>query len=214
MPRRSILATNGAVMLLATSVTAVSADPAAAPAGLDNLRATPNYQQAIFKGAQNTTAWINKPCQGAKAHLSPMLGLLRPPVFDEKGKPQSGAWIEHVSVEGCGPDRILNVVVSVQGEGKLGVTPMLPGTSRADPTLQKDAAFYAFAAANVGPNPCKPTYIANAAFVDFSTEAPLVPGKKGWLERWTVVTCDKQTDVELHFIPDASGTVISSRVRH
>ena len=181
---------------------------------LETLRQTPDYQRAVFESAQKTEAWINDGCAAAKARLADAVGSIVPPDVDVKGSPRSGAWLEHVLVEGCDRSRQLNVLVAVQGPGSVAMNPMLPGTTRADPTLQKDATAYAFTAAAIAVTGCPSMYVAETRYLDVLPDPPIVPGKPGWSERWTIAHCATKTDVTLRFVPDTTGTsVLAARSR-
>ena len=126
------------------------ADPA-----LDRLRRSPIYQSAMLQGAYRSGAWIVAKCEPRNPSASRMLGMIAAPVFDAEGQPQSGRWVEHVSVEGCGRPWRLNVLMMVPKPRTLATMPMAPGTTHADPVLQRDAAKFAFVAARIDPQGCK-----------------------------------------------------------
>ena len=199
-----------ALFTAASLVAAPAGAEEIAAANFGRLRQTPLYAKSIIDGAYATMAWINDRCEGARASLGETLAVVTGPVrVGERGQPQSGSWIEHVTVEGCGRTRRLNVLAGVRAPGTLATVPLLPGTTHAGPLLQRDGTLYAFTAA-VDPRKCEPTYVADTAYVGPRSEAPLVPGKPGWSERWTVSRCGQPVAVEMDFMPDATGTVITA----
>ena len=199
--------------VLSSSMPPVAVPAAAeqvAAANFGKLRQTRLYAKSIIDGAHATTAWVNDRCEDARASLGETLAVVSGPVrVDERGRPQSGSWIEHVTMEGCGRTRQLNVLAMVRAPGMLATVPLLPGTTRADPLLQKDGALYAFTAA-VDPRKCEPVFIADTAYVGPLGQASLVPGKPGWSERWTVSRCGEPVAVDMGFMPDATGTMITA----
>lgn len=178
---------------------------------LARLRTGQAYQQGVLAGAIKTAAWSNQQCGLLKTATVRGPLLVQPPDFDAEGRPVKGEWIEQIDVAGCADIRQLNVAVVAQPDRTLTTIPMLPGTTHADRALQKDGAFYAFIAATPDPNGCKPVYVANTRYVEPLAAPPLIAGKPGWREVWTVAQCDRRTDATLDFMPDATGTVITSR---
>jgi len=91
---------------------------------------------------------------------------------------------------------------------------MLPGTSIADPILQRDAVPYAMTGmAAIAPKDCKESPAINTKFKSWdSGELPDAkgPGRRPWKEEWTVRLCGVSGVVPIHFVPDATGTTIRS----
>jgi hypothetical protein len=165
--------------------------------------------------AGRSTVFLQNPCPAAQFNPQSRVVIYEPPAFDGANTIVSGAWKLSIDEEGCGAKRVLNVIVRAQSPNTLAVTPLLPGTTRADPVLQKDAVKIVVQAAATTsearePNACQIGYIANTEFVD--EESTRLPGSKGpsWREQWTLVSCTKRIEVPVHFIPDATGTSISA----
>ena len=176
------------------------------------LRQTPVYRKAVISGAFKTAAWTNDICPEAQPSIGTQLTVhAMPIVVNPLLQPQSGAWIEHVTVAGCGRPWQLNVLFQVLVPGSIATVALLPGTTHANPVLQKDGALYAFIAAGVDAKGCKPIYIADTTYVAQSSETPAIPGKPAWLERWSVAQCQQRTEVEMSFTPDRAGTTIKTR---
>ena len=132
--------------------------------------------------------------------------------FDAKGLPKSGAWWGHYPIKGCGMERTINILFRAEPSGvRFLVT--LPGHTRANIVLQRDALTYAFIGAGTKVRDCKDMEVADTAFDGFG----LTPGDKSapesgpWRETWTVAACGKMLAVPLEFIPDATGTTINQR---
>lgn len=185
-----------------------------AGANFSRLRQTTQYREAVIAGAEKSGAWVVAKCTGGKTSLSDRLSVAKGPVMvDAQLRPQTGNWIEHIELEGCGGARQLNVMVMVPRPGTIAIIPMLPGTTHADSVLQRDGAVFAFAAAKIDQNGCKPIFVADTAYVGPLSEAPLVIGKPGWSEFWTVGQCDRRTMIEMRFVPDSKGTAIVAHLQ-
>ena len=201
-----------ALAFLILPMTSCAASAQQGGGALEILRQSPTYQSAMREGAYKSGAWLVGKCEPKNPSADASLGMLAAPVFDDKGQPQSGRWVEHVSVEGCGRPWRLNVLMMVTTPGTLATMPMAPGTTRADPVLQRDAATFAFAAARIDPKGCKPIYLADTAYGGASDEPAKIPGKPAWSETWTVAQCDHKTAVAMTFTPDASGVAIVAKL--
>jgi hypothetical protein len=62
--------------------------------------------------------------------------------FGQSGYPNGGAWKQTFPVSGCGNDTILNLISSL-APTKVNTAIGIPGTTLADPILQRDAVQYA-----------------------------------------------------------------------
>jgi hypothetical protein len=138
------------------------------------------------------------------------------PNFDAQGNPISGQWRVLTWIEGCGEERIVNLQYWFPPDGKLATTLLLPGTTIASLTLQRDAIFYAkLGMAVIAPRDCKEAPVINTQFKGWdSGELPDAKGavRRPWTEEWTVRLCGVTGVVPMHFVPDATGTTIQSEV--
>lgn len=209
-------ALSGALAALAAGLVLLgpAGSVAEAPAPLASLLQDPAEQQQVIRGAAAAAVMQQEPCATAGYAVEKKLVIYRQPVFDAGGKATSGAWKQIVDEEGCGARHALNVIVVAQPSGELAVLPLLPGSTHADPVLQKDAVGFVVQAAATVPGgrapDCQRRYIADTEFVEQETET--LPGAKGpsWRERWTFVSCAQRLQIPVHFIPDATGTTISA----
>ena len=131
------------------------------------------------------------------------------PKFDASGRPVSGRWQVISHVQGCGETRIFNLmyIVGPNGLTRLGT---LPGTTIADPWLQKDGLMYAqMAMAQLTPPGCDEHLFVDTAFEAFETN--LRGPARPWSEKWTIRACGVEGAVRMHFSPDATGTQITAR---
>lgn len=132
--------------------------------------------------------------------------------FDGSGLPRSGAWWGRYPVIGCGTERIVNIFFQAEPSGvRFLVT--LPGRTRANVVLQRDAMTYAFIGAGTKVTDCREMVVADTAFDGFGLSAgdKTAPETGPWRETWTVAACGKTLAVPLEFIPDATGTTINQR---
>jgi hypothetical protein len=133
-----------------------------------------------------------------------------PPKFDASGTPISGSWQVMMRLEGCGQSKIFNVLYKAGPNGQIARTGTLPGTSIADPVLQKDGLMYAqMAMVGVVPADCKKYLYLDTAFEAFETNLVGARGRP-WTERWTVRGCGVDAVVRMHFTPNATGTQITA----
>jgi hypothetical protein len=121
-----------------------------------------------------------------------------------------GAWKEEAVFDICGTKRQLNILNLATSQG-LQRRALLPGTSVGDPVLQRDGLLYAQAGASPKvARDCK-ARVVDTKFASF--DPPNSTGKKPWHEIWVVDACGVEVPVEMTFIPDATGTTISSKIR-
>ena len=139
-----------------------------------------------------------------------------PPTFDKAGKPVSGEWRVITRLAGCGQSKAFNLLYSFAPNGQMLRTGMLPGSSAADPILQRDGLTYATTAmARLTPPGCKDVRFLDTAFDTFGRAGTGVPAgreARSWTEKWTVWACGVQGIVKLYFTPDARGTTVSTRL--
>jgi hypothetical protein len=197
--------------LLAISAQASRGDDTAA---LTRLLSDHEEQQHVISAAARSTVVLQNPCADAQFTIEPRYVLYRPLSFDDTGRITSGAWKQLVTQKGCGETRVLNVIIIAQGPGSLSTVPLLPGTTHADPVLQKDAVRIALQAMATVPGAreanCSIGYVADTQYGSEDGEA--LPGSKGppWREIWTFRSCTQDVRVPIRFIPDATGTSISA----
>ncbi|MDR3534082.1 MAG: hypothetical protein P4L90_26395 [Rhodopila sp.] len=177
---------------------------------LNGVLADPGERAHVLDAARRATVVINNPCASATFDLTDVVVVYRPLTVDATGAITGGAWKQVVREEGCGSIRTLNVLAYVQGPKSLATTPLLPGTTHADPQLQKDGARYAGTAAGLPEKNCGIGYIADTEFLRRDEATP--SGGKGppWTELWTLVSCSGTTQVSMHFVPDNTGTTIGA----
>jgi hypothetical protein len=140
--------------------------------------------------------------------------VLKPMSFGADGLPDAGSWKQRFPVKGCGNDTVLNFYFSAGADEKINTVVGIPGDSRADLTLQRDAVLYANTWATMVAKGCKTFDVTNTKFEGFGLSKPLTPDPgagdryRPWWETWTLVGCGKTIDVPIDFVPDENGTQV------
>src|SRR5476649_2870444 len=90
------------------------------------------------------------------------------PKFDKAGKPVSGNWRVITRLSACDQARNFSLLYAFAANGQLVRLGMLPGSSAADPILQRDAFLYAnLAMGKLTPPGCKDFKYLDTAFEAF-----------------------------------------------
>jgi len=203
--------------LLATGFMAGYGAPALADdrAEFLKLMADPDVQKHVMEAAKHSTAMRINPCPAAEFNIQRQYSVYQPAIFDRDAHILSGAWKQVVAESGCGENRLLNVFLMVDNkEHMLKVFPVLPGTTHADPLLQKDSMIYV-AMASVQPEDkeCKTQYVSDTEFLKEAGKPMEGVKTPPWDELWTMSICTKKAQVTMHFIPDKTGTTIRASMQ-
>ncbi len=144
------------------------------------------------------------------------VAVIEAPIFDTAGNPTRGAWKMVGTLEGCGQSKVMNLRYWFGPEGRLMMSTTLPGTTHADPLLQKDALLHAqIAMVGLAPKDCKESAVIDTRFLRYGETIPNArPGfeTRAWEEEWTLKACGVVGAVAIQFIPDATGTTISAEM--
>lgn len=115
-------------------------------------------------------------------------------------RPGVVSWIETYEV-GCKPRATRSFLLLLEDD-QVRIGELLPGVTRTDPLLQRDAHAAARSVAKVK----KPDGCHRAVVTDTSVVAP-PEGREPWVERWTYDMCGTPATVEMTFTPsERSGT--------
>ena len=140
--------------------------------------------------------------------------ITQPPSFGPNGAPTAGMWRVVGHVEGCEKSSVFTVMYAFGPDGRMARFGLLPGTTIADYRLQRDAIAYAtMAMSKIAPEGCKDIHYIDTKFIDFGEVSPAtIPNKerRSWTEEWTVRACGVTGLVTMHFIPDTTGTSITT----
>lgn len=183
------------------------------PPTLLPLLTTPEHRSALLRAAHAVDPPGVAPCPDANYVTTGDVGVLVPLRLDAAGKVVQGVWKESIRAEGCGPERLLNAMTQVTPEGTLTTTPLLPGSTIADPQLQRDSVQYAAAGMGSMPSGCNQGAVVDTRYVGLDGQAPgtrLAANQEphAWDEVWTLEACGKRVGVMMKFSPDATGTAI------
>lgn len=192
-----------------------SQDPGTQDHGTQALQAfmaTRPYQELTARTLAGIPPAVFTRCP-ALAAKSSAVTILETVTAGPQGRLTAGKWKQSFPVSGCGNDTVLNLYFSVAADGKPQAFSALPGTTLADPLLQRDALLYAhIGAARVADN-CK-NFLVIDTKADASAGQAAQAGqrlKAPWSERWTLLGCKRKVAVRMDFIPDATGTTITPR---
>lgn len=176
---------------------------------LQRFLADSHLQQNIINTAAKSTVVTRHPCSTATYATQDPIEI-QPMKFNEAGGPVSGEMKIPVKEDGCGASHLLNVYIWVQRENSIAVTPMLPGSSRAEDVLQRQAYAYALQAAGGPEQNCPTAYVEDTRYV--GEEGKPAKGTKAspWKETWTLQSCGWKAEVPVLFTPNASGIKVTA----
>ncbi len=184
-----------------------------APPELTQMLAQPEHRAALLQAARAVNGPAASACAAATYGPAEDLVLFSPVQTDGHGKVTAGAWKESLRETGCGNDRTINTLTVVGQGGTPQTQPLLPGSTIADPQLQRDSVRYAAGGMGEMPAGCDQGAVTNTRFMGVdgqpSGARPVlgVPPKP-WTEVWSVKACSKAANVTMHFTPDDTGTEI------
>jgi hypothetical protein len=135
--RKAILS----LLVIALSAPAARAQAPGAQASGEFSRylADPQHQGDVIAAARRTNALLPESCAAAEFRFTGLVSIQRPPRFDAGGRPIDGMWSEPVMATGCGVTRRFNVLTIAAADKPPRQVGLLPGTTRADPLLQRDS---------------------------------------------------------------------------
>jgi hypothetical protein len=183
-------------------------------ANFSKMVSDPDEQKQVLSVAKQSGVVVNNPCPSANFSILDQFVFVQPMVFDSSGRLTQGAWKQSVAEKGCGQNRLLNVLFwRDPNVNSMRAMPLFPGTTRADPILQKDAMPHAAMAAQWPEKDCKSGYMENTEFLKEAGEQLEGARGKPWDELWTLASCTRKARVTLHFIPDKTGTTIHTSLQ-
>ncbi len=196
-----------------TPPAARAADEPALPPALVSLLTGPEHRAALLAAARAVNGPGVQGCTAANYTVGDSIVIVAPVQTDAAGKVVAGTWREQVRESGCNADRVLNTITTAGPNGALDTRPLLPGSTIADPQLQRDSVKYAAGAMGAMPTGCDQGGVLDTRFVGQEGQPPgAVPPANGpvrpWTEIWTLQACAKRAVVEMRFTPDATGTDI------
>ena len=187
--------------------------PAADEARLKAFLDTTIYKQMVNKALASVPPTVFRRCPALLA-ASSKVTVLRPVAFGPDGHPAAGAWRQAFPVSGCGNDTTINLFFAATGTQTMNALVGLPGSTNADPVLQRDARHFATTAALAAAKGCTAFVVTNTRFEAFGVPSRGIPDPgperrlRPWFETWTLVGCGRTFAVPMDFLPDATGTQI------
>jgi hypothetical protein len=177
------------------------------------LMSDPAEQQHVIGAARRSTVFTQNPCPAAKFEISRSYTAIQPIIADADGRVGNGTWQQVVDEKGCGAERQLNVLMIVD-QGQVSASPLLPGTTRADFRLQRQAIHSALDAIAATPGGteknCNVSYVANTEFLGTDTETAPGGWAPPWREVWTLAACTQKVLVPIRFVPSATGITVTA----
>jgi hypothetical protein len=129
--------------------------------------------------------------------------MIEPVSFAPDGYPTSGLWKQSFPVSGCGNDTTINFFFRAQSDEKMHSIVGIPGETRADVALQRDAFSMAVTAVQAAVPNCEQITVKDSKYL-----GPFGKSRKAWQESWLIAACTRPTHVTLTFTPDDTGTKI------
>jgi len=162
------------------------------------------HQAAVMQVATDQAAGLPGACATARYRPVGEIQFFLPPQTDGAGRVVHGLWREQVAAAGCGTVVLLNVFSLAGPSGVPELLGGLPGTTRADPVLQKSGLPIAVRGLPAAAAGCHDIRVVDTLL---SKDAP--PDRMApWHEDWTVLACDQAYQIPLRFTPTADGATI------
>ncbi|HEV2673202.1 MAG TPA: hypothetical protein VGV37_01590 [Aliidongia sp.] len=204
-----------ALLFLTLGAPALAAQPTSLTPEFQQFLNRPDNHQAVVQLLR--TQWekaVGVACADIKS-IEWQISVFEPVQLDAAGVPVKGGWRDIVTSEGCGSRKILNVASMVTPQGTIKRIGLLPGTTRADYFLERDALILVQqAAAPAQSKDCKQGYVTDTAFVvqEGASTSGTLPGRDphSWREEWTLKECDVVATISVLFSPNATGTGIQA----
>lgn len=192
-------------VLVAAAIAATVAACAApgADGGPGRAAALPEAQEnAVLRAAQAVLA--SGSCRKAVA------GIAEAPIRLRDPRHRGALW-QPVRVEGCGRRSRLNMLVAPAPGGNANVTLLLPGTTVADPLLQREGLRLVLMAVKDSAPGCD-RVVVNDTSTDaaaIGTPPEIGSAARPWSEIWTLSACGRALAVPVRFAPGRNGTEIA-----
>lgn len=205
------------VLAILLAISGAGSALADAQNGLAKFLTTPDEQRAVRESAVADWNASAAPCPRAQGGVE-NVAFYKTPTFNTAEMPTAGAWKLTTRWTGCGQSKLFSLLYSVGADGRLSRSRLLPGSTAADPLLQRDGTLYAKLAMETDtskPAGCKDIRIVDTTFGAYGPAASAVrPGAepRSWNETWTVNACGTVAMVAISFLPNATGTTVSAKL--
>jgi hypothetical protein len=189
-----------AALSIATPATASSEPPP--PPALQALVVSSDYQANIARLFSQLPAPVFQRCPSLISKGSTVT-MIEPVSFAPDGYPTSGLWKQSFPISGCGNDTTINFFFRAQSDEKMHSIVGIPGETRADVALQRDAFSMAVTAVQAAVPNCEQITVKDSKYL-----GPFGKSRKAWQESWLIAVCTRPTHITLTFTPDDIGTQI------
>lgn len=195
-----------AAVMLAVGLAASNDAVAAPPTRLQALVQSSGYQGNIQRLFASLPADVFQRCPTLVSDGSTVT-VLTPVDFAADGYPVSGSWRQRFPVRGCGNDTTINIVFQGQPDEKIASIVAVPGETRADLALQRDALRYVWLGAKVAAPACTTPHVRHTRY-----DGVVDAARKAWRETWIMAACGQTIALPITFTPDPTGTSISAKM--
>jgi hypothetical protein len=202
----------GASLVVAFMAAAQAAD--GSPSG-KAIALPKGHAASMVELAHRQTASFPGTCAKMDFATTGEIKFIVPVKPDQHGGVADGAWIDRIRGAGCEAHRHFNIFTIVKNSEVKRVA-LLPGDTRADPLLQRDAQTGVVQRLTVDLRDCAPEQRQKFHIVDTRVDriaGPLAEDpqrppreRRPWKETWVVAVCGKVLELPVHFVPDRTGT--------
>ena len=192
-------------LLAAPALAQTAAKPAALEPAMEAYIKSAQRQSEMAATVRKMIPVVAGECKAAKAAGPTRTQVYKPLTFDRSGQPIAGVFREIVPLDLCGETVELNILATAKPTGAVERINLLPGSSKADPILQKDALQSAYVAASAGKR-CTPFAVRNTAAGEKQPDGR-------WDETWDLLVCGERVPVSLTFVPTQEGGTNFKAVR-
>ncbi|RYF00117.1 MAG: hypothetical protein EOO77_34520 [Oxalobacteraceae bacterium] len=169
---------------------------------LQALVVSSDYQANIARLFSQLPASVFQKCPSLVSKGSTVT-MIEPVSFAPDGYPTSGLWKQSFPISGCGNDTTINFFFRAQSDKKMHSIVGIPGETRADVALQRDAFRMAVTAVQAAVPNCEQITVQDTKYL-----GPVGASHEAWQESWLLAVCTRPTHVTLTFTPDDTGTKI------
>lgn len=186
----------------------------ASPALLRFMANSQTFDDTVTEYAKKTFLQLNRGCQQVDKASRQLPYQYNAPVFAapepfDFAPPTSGQWLEHYTVTGCGKTMQINLLAVARNGTYPEVLATLPGTTRSDPSAQRDTEAVAALTLRKAIQACmaEPTLLSAdlLGYLDQNNQIQKKDAGRGWFEMWHFWYCDNPADVQVAFLPTAAG---------
>ncbi len=171
---------------------------------LANIVNEPDNKWITLTLLQEAEKKLTPTCTQLGKYSQSGISIYEQPLWESNNTLSAGRWSIKYDVVVCNKVVKRSLLYTITPKGKLAVESLLPGTTLADPDLQKDIQT-TFLQAAVQANPaCDVPYITDTRVTQVPSGAD-----KPWVEQWQANACGTFFTRTLQFLPNEEGTLVS-----